>query len=133
MRTLTRTIVGVEYQVLRTPLALVDGALGRKLSEESRVRRAVRGGINRLDGLAASVLSPPEQSAAPTAADPEVLAEEQEQVVEAILSEEEQRKHVGELAEADEQTKHDLAELRAKHQVLELEEERRRREADAGA
>jgi hypothetical protein len=159
MRTLTRTIVGVEYQALRTPLALVDAALGRRLPEQSRVRRVVRGGIDKLDGLAASLLSAdrepdgepdraPEhapdpvapQRSAPTRAAPErpaaqpdleVLAEEQEQVVEAILSEEEESKHVGELAEADEQTKHDLAQLRAKHMVLELEEERRRREADA--
>jgi hypothetical protein len=168
MRTLTRTIVGIEYRALRTPLALVDSALIHRLPQESRVRRAFDGGVNRLDGLAAALLTPPEesrtespagsqeQSGRTTAPRPDAttagssddasgqeshqttpedvgaeLAEEQEQIVEAILSEEEERKHVGELAEADEQTKLDLAELRAKHKVLELEEERRMREADA--
>lgn len=139
MRTLTRRIAGAQYVAMRTPLALIEGALTH-VPGTAPVRRVVHGGVSRLNGLAAAVLAPPQQSSPsrnttsapaqqPTPpAGAEELAEEQEQIVEAILSEEEERKHVGELAEADEQTKLDLAELRAKHKVLELEEERRLRE-----
>lgn len=155
MRTLTRTIVGLEYRALRTPLAIIDGALIQRLSEGSRVRRAFDSGVHRFDRYASSVLSPERPGDQPGTAKPaatrpaarpkpepaaeqdtpavpaEELPEQQELIVEAILSPEEEHKHVGELADADEQTKLELAELRAKHKLMEMEQERAMRKGDA--
>lgn len=63
-----------------------------------------------------------------TAQDSEDAAAERERIAEVILEEEHTERHVGELAEADEDELEDLAELRAKHQQA---EEHERREAQA--
>jgi hypothetical protein len=57
--------------------------------------------------------------------DADQFADAQEQIAEALLSDEEQRRHVGELADADERDVEELADLRAKHRAQELAEERR--------
>jgi hypothetical protein len=135
MHSLARKVLTAEYVALRTPLAVLDNKVVSHLPERSRVRRSVEMGLGVLDGLAERVLSDATGTVRATAATPEQLdgdgfdadqfADAQEQIAEALLSDEEQRRHVGELADADEREVEELADLRAKHRAQELAEERR--------
>ena len=49
MRPLVRKMFVAEYTIARAPLAVLESAVGSRLSERSRIRRTVRGGIGRLD------------------------------------------------------------------------------------
>lgn len=138
MRPIARKLLTVEYVAVRTPLALLDGALRRRLSEDSPVRRAVAAPIAALDGLAGRVLAEPadnrsRSSRATSGAGPqdaEVVPDEQEQIAHALIEEVEEQRRVldEELIELDEDEQIAQAELRAKHLAQELEEERRLKE-----
>lgn len=62
-------------------------------------------------------------------ADAERRQQERERVAEALLSEQDEKRHVGELARASGAEKERQAELRAKHRVEELEAERQAKQA----
>jgi vacuolar-type H+-ATPase subunit I/STV1 len=138
MRPIARKLLTVEYVAVRTPLALLDGTLRKRLSEDSPVRRAVAVPIAALDGLAGRLLAEPADAGSGSFRDtqgaesdvPAAVPEEQEQIAEALIEEvEEQRRVVGEeLIELDEDEQIAQAELMAKHRAQELEEERRLKE-----
>jgi hypothetical protein len=142
MQALARKVLTLEYVAVRTPLAVLDNKVVSHLPERSFVRRSVEGCLGLLDDLANRVLwdresarngAPQADSAARTdaeAVDEQEFAEMQEQIADALLTDEEQRRHAGELAEADEQDLEELADLRAKHRAQELAEERRLKETE---
>lgn len=107
MRTLVRKVRAVADSALRAPRMVVD-----RWVPVDAIRKRLPGRLGaRGEGT------------------PPAVAEDQERVAEALLSEDEQRRHVGELADADERDLKELAELRAKHRAQELAEERARRQS----
>lgn len=145
---IARTVVRIQYRLLRTPLTVLDQQIAsRYLADDSPLRVALHQGLRTLDATAEHFLGPEGQPEVKFDQTPEKAtdestdeatdqatdeageetpgeaqpAEQVERVAEQLLTDPDQVPVAGELADADEDDKRFMAELRAKNIVAEHE------------
>jgi len=130
-----RTVVEVEYAIVRLPLALI----ARRMPEGSLLRNALDRGLHTLDGVMAGLLATPDtrpahpaesvREAAPAEELAADLEEERAEIAATIL---EQEPVVGERADPNLDVAEVQAQLRAKHIVEERLEEEQLKQREQG-
>lgn len=135
VRGLARKVIEVPIAVVRVPIVLIDSSVISRLPGGAVVHRGFQGAIGVLDAAADRIREEPRNGTFLSAQDAaeeiiEVVEADQGAIAEALLDEEQQRRHVGELAELDDDEQQRQAELMAKHRAQELQEERELKERE---